>query len=113
MIAAYLYLILGLGLMIVLGSMLKPVVTKWLGRTMKEAGEARGWTVLMMAGFYLLFTGYLVMTAIPLPFDSISELMLVVIARLGPLMLAIGGLSFLVFGFRYRRLKRAIPGISE
>ena len=80
---------------------------------MKEAAEAKGWTVLVMAGFYLLFSGYLVMTAIPLPFDTVSELMLEVIARLGPLMLVIGGMSLLIFWFRYRRLKRAIPGISE
>lgn len=110
MTAAFLYLILGLGLMLVLGKFLGNAVYSWLEHKLGE--DVRSWRNLVMAGYYLLFTGYLVMTTEPLSYGTLAEMVLLVIGKLGPLMLLIGGLVGMISWIRLRNIGSRVKGVS-
>lgn len=113
MTAAFLYLILGLGLMLFLGRFLGNAVYSWLEDKLGDAPEdVRSWRNLAMAGYYLLFSGYLVMTAQPLSYSTIAEMVLLVIGKLGPMMLVIGGLAGMLSWIRLRNFGSSVKGVS-
>lgn len=113
MTAAFLYLLLGLGLMLVLGKFLGNAVYSWLENKLGDARQdIRSWRNLVMAGYYLLFSGYLVMTTQPLSYGTLAEMVLLVIGKLGPLMLLIGGLVGMISWIRLRNIGSRVNGVS-
>ena len=54
------------------------------------------------------FYGYLVLSAHPVPYYSLAELVLLVLAKLGPLMLVIGALIGFVFWLKVRKMGQYI-----
>lgn len=113
MIAAFLYLILGLGLMLLLGKYLTRAVESWLkGRIGDDAHGIRSWRNLVMAGYYCLMGGYLVMSATPLSYSNIAEMVLLVVGKLGPLLLVIGGLAGLISWIRLRKFSAKMEGAT-
>ncbi len=107
MVVPLLYLSLGLVLMLLLGQYISLALKNWLiEKSGKEVASVKVWTQFLMAGYYLVFSGYLVLSAKPLPYSSPEEMILMVLEKLGPLMLGIGSLMCLVFWIRVRKMTR-------
>lgn len=114
MTAAFLYLILGLGLMLLLGKYLGNAVGSWLENKLgDDHQDIRSWRNLVLAGYYLLLTGYLVMTAAPMTYGNMGEMILLVIGKLGPLMLVIGGLIGMISWIRLMNFRPKVEGVSR
>ncbi|MDP5169277.1 MAG: hypothetical protein NWR72_03460 [Bacteroidia bacterium] len=98
MIGALLFFTLGTALMLALGSMFGKVSHTWmLAKRPDNPALAEAWARLLLASYYLLFLGVLVMSLEPIPNPDFGTLMIGVALKLGPLLLILGGMMMMAF----------------